>query len=199
MERGYLGDRFAWTSLAWNGLNGLAEFPHVEATADRFEENFTMQPWKTGGDYVLIMGQVPGDQSLRGMDLMPWYGQVAMNAQTAYEMPVMFRQHPLSLPRGRQRPRYTQPSVGSLQEALDGAAVVVTFNSNSAVDAVVAGVPSVALDRGSMAWDVSAHRLGDIRRPDREAWAHRLAWRQWIIGEIEDGTALNHVLKKEIA
>lgn len=26
-ERGYIGDRFKWTSIAWNGLNGRGTFP----------------------------------------------------------------------------------------------------------------------------------------------------------------------------
>ena len=35
MERGYLGDRMAWTSLAWNGLNGRAQGCAVAPSPDR--------------------------------------------------------------------------------------------------------------------------------------------------------------------
>ena len=196
MERGYLGDRFAWTSLAWNGLNGKGKFAGC-FDDQRFARHFSMKPWKTAGDYVLLMGQVPGDASLQGMDLTPWYGHAAMQAQNAYEMPVRFRQHPMSLARGyRQRPPYTEASTGTLDEALDGAAVVVTYNSNSGVDAVIAGVPTVAMDKGSMAWDVAAHRIGDLIRPDREQWAGHLACKQWTIEEIESGFALGGLLKE---
>lgn len=191
MERAYLGDRFAWYSLGWNGLNGRATFPEMPVDGGaRFAEHFgdLMKPWRAGGDYVLLVGQVPGDMSLQGRDLTPWYDEAAMQAQNAYEAPVHFRPHPAAVKRGIvHRPRYTQPSTGSLAEALAGAVACVTFNSNTGVESVLAGVPTVAVDPGSMAWDVAAHRIGDLARPAREAWAHRLAHRQWLLPEIAAG------------
>lgn len=194
MERGYLGDRFAWTSLGWNGLNGRGKFPKITDPA-RFKQNFAMKEWKSGGDYVLLMGQVPGDMSLQGRDLRPWYDQSAIAAQNAYELPVRFRPHPLAAKRGfSHRPRMAEVSQRPLEEDLDGAAFCVTFNSNSGVDAVLAGVPTVCVDEGSMAWDVSAHRIGDISKPNRDNWAAQLAWKQWRIDEIQTGVALKHLL-----
>ena len=201
MERGFLGDRFAWTSLAWNGLNGRGEFPeHPDDGGARFDAHYSLQPWRNDGAYVLLMGQVPGDASLRGIDLNEWYTDAAMKANNAYEMPVLFREHPMAVRRGLNRkPRLTQPSRGTLVDALAGAAVVVTFNSNSAVDAICAGIPAVAMDEGSMAWPVAAHRIGDLLMPNRKAWAHQLAWRQWSMAEIANGTALASALKMEAA
>lgn len=198
MERGYLGDRFYWTSLGWNGLNGNAEFPeYPDDGGERFRSHYKMKAWRTDGEYVLLMGQVPGDASLRGADLSGWYVDAAMKAQNAYEMPVRFHEHPMAVRRGiRRRPRFTEPSIGTLDEALSRAAVVVTYNSNSAVDAVMAGVPAVTLDKGSMAWDVAAHRIGELHRPAREAWAHGLAWRQWSLDEIASGFALQGAMKE---
>lgn len=201
MERGYLGDRFAWTSLAWNGLNGRAEFPEYPNDGGaRFNAHYTLQPWFSDGKYALLMGQVPGDASLRGIDLTAWYEDAAVKANNAYEMPVLFREHPMAIRRGINRtPHLTQPSRGTLVDALSGAAVVITFNSNSAVDAVCAGIPAVAMDEGSMAWPVAAHRIGDLLMPNRNAWAHRLAWCQWSMEEIASGAALVGLLKREVA
>jgi hypothetical protein len=79
---------------------------------------------------------------------------------------------------------------GNLAEALAGAAFAVTWNSNSGVDAAMAGVPVVAMDEGSMAWPVAAHDLGAVPRlPERRPWAAQLAWCQWRPEEIADGTA----------
>lgn len=67
---------------------------------------------------------------------------------------------------------------------------VITWNSNTAVEAVIAGVPAVAVDRGSMAWDVSGRDVNAAPpRPDRRAWADRLTWCQWTAQELADGTA----------
>lgn len=200
MERGYIGDRFEHTSLGWNGLNGHATFPDVPVTPERFDKLASLKPWKQGGDYVLILGQVPGDASLQGRDMMPLYAEWAMKAQTAYESPVQFRMHPRAAEKGyRQKVPGTEPSGGPLDDALAGALVAICWNSNSAVDAVLAGVPTVTLDKGSMAWDVTAHRIGDLHRPARETWAHRLAHKQWALDEIRSGVALVPLFEMEAA
>jgi hypothetical protein len=195
MERGYLGDRFKWTSLAWNGLNGHGEFPKFDSSTDRFEKNFNMKPWQSTGDYVLIMGQVPGDESLQGRDLMSWYADAAKVAQTVYQKPVIFRPHPEAIRKG-----FKQKIVGfenctlPLEDSLAFAHAAITFNSNSAVDAVVQGVPVVAYDKGTMAWEVAGKKIGEIKTPCRKNWASALAWKQWAIDEIASGFALtNHV------
>lgn len=196
MERGYLGDRFKWTSLGWNGLNGYASFPEIpDDGGERFNTYFPglMKPWRTnGGDYVLLIGQVPGDASLKGQDLRPWYAKTAQQAQMRYEIPVVFRPHPLAARRGGV---YVVPGTrmqhGSLAEALSKAAVVVSFNSNTTVESVLAGVPTVCMDRGSMAFDMCSHEVqAPLVTPDREQWAHQLAHRQFLLSEIRSGAAL---------
>lgn len=192
MERGYVGDRFAWTSLGWNGLNGRAQFPVVCPTHELPE----IAQWRTGGAYVLLLGQVPGDASLQGKDLSYWYAQAAGEARKAYGLPVHFRPHPLSARRGGAKAvAGTEPSTGSLDEALAGAAVAITWNSNSAVDAVLAGVPTVAMDEGSMAWEVTAHRIGDTVKPERAEWLQRLVDCQWALDEIRSGVAVKALLE----
>lgn len=189
MERGYLGDRFAWTSLGWNGLNGRAVF-YPKDDPQRFESHFRMAPWKDGGKYALLIGQVPGDASLAGMNLSRWYEDAATQATKVYGLPVRFRQHPMAAKRNiRQRVMGAEPINGTLDNSMAGAAVCVTYNSNTAVDAVIAGVPTVACDKGTMAAPVCASKIGEIRKPDRDQWAHRLAWCQWTMDEIKSGEA----------
>lgn len=178
MERGYLGDRFAWTSLAWNGLNGRGTVYTPDDAGARFRKLYPpVHDWNPAGDYVLIAGQVPGDAALNGRCLRGWY---AAQAAKDWGMPVMFRPHPLAARRGGPRavPK-AQTIEGELGIALARAAKVVTFNSNLGVDALVAGKPATADDEGSMIWSVT----------DRDQWAHRLAWRQWSLEEIADGSA----------
>jgi len=198
MERGYLGNRFEWTSLCWNGLNGRGEFPvQPNDNGDRFCMHHSFKPWrKTGGEYVLLMGQVPGDASLQGRNLMPWYEETAQQASKAYGLPVVFRPHPLAERKGfRQSVPQTERSSHELAHDLEKAHVVLTYNSNSAVDAVIAGVPAVAADPGSMAWPVAGHVVGDFTAPDRTEWMCNLAWKQWQLDEISSGAALTALLE----
>ena len=85
-------------------------------------------------------------------------------------------------------------ATGSLADCLADARWVVTFNSNSGVDAVLAGVPTVAVDQGAMAWAVTG-RDPTVQppTPDRSTWAAELAWCQWTLDEIKKGVAWDHL------
>lgn len=196
MERGYIGDRFNYTSLGWNGLNGHAVFPAYEDDGGkRFAEHGgVLKPWKSGGDYALILGQVPGDMSLKGQDMLPWYTEAALKIKKIHGLPIHFREHPVAVRKGR---RITVPgavvSTGDLSTALAGAAFTVCYNSNASVDSILAGIPCIVGDKGSMAWEMCGHDIGEIVRPEREAWAHKLAFTQWTPEEIEAGRPLGQL------
>jgi len=195
MERGYLGDRFRWTSLGWNGLNGRAIFPEV-FDFSRFLKIIPrgLTPWKAGGEYALLIGQVPGDASLQGNDLRQWYDDTSSDAGSLYGLPVRFRAHPQALERGYKfKVRGATSIGGSLADALAGAAVVITYNSNVGVDAAIAGCPVIAFEEGAMAYEVAGHVLGERITPQRDRWAARLSWCQWTMAEIESGEAWEKV------
>lgn len=197
MERGYLADRFQYTSLAWNGLNGHGKFPeYPDDGGARFQSlNLEVKPWKTSGKYILIMGQVPTDASLQGRDLLPWYISAAQRAAQFYRLPVKFRQHPDLTKKGiLQQVPGTVHSSNSLAEDLADARLCICFNSNSAVDAVLAGVPVIVGDKGTMAWEMASTAIRRPRTPDRTAWLHRLAHTQWKLEEIRAGVPLPFLL-----
>lgn len=199
MERGYLGDRFKYTSLGWNGLNGHAEFPeYLPDYGERFNRlGIEIKPWKYEGEYALILGQVPGDQSLQGQDMRGWYEKKAKEIRDYYNIPVHFRPHPEAVKRGiAQKIPYTIESTGSLEEALSGAIFTVCFNSNSSVDSVLNGIPCIVGDKGAMAYDLCGKSIDEIIRPEREEWAYELAQKQWTIEEISSGEALEGIAWK---
>ena len=188
MERGYVGDREKWSSLGWNGLNGRATVRWKNPPdADRFNKHFAMAPWKKRPKgYNLIMGQVRGDQALIGVDIMAWYRE-ATETLSRFGA-VAFRAHPgdqesPNIPGCRVIP-------GDLDHALAFARMVVTYNSNSGVDAALAGVPVCAVDDGSMAAPIATRYVGEKPiYPDREEWAAALAWRQFRREEFGNGFA----------
>lgn len=190
MERGFVGDRMRWVSLGWNGLNGRAVRPPAEDGGARWERYHSgvLRPWVAEPrSLAVIMGQVPGDQSIRGINFDAWAKAEADHLTGRWRLGYRF--HPqckgvTSIPAG------AEVLHGELDDALAVAGLVVTFNSNSGVDAVLAGIPTVAADEGSMAYAVTTRSAAETPiQPDRRAWAHRLAWAQWDPAEIEDGTA----------
>lgn len=187
MEQGYLGDRMQQRSLGFNGLNGRAEFHAETVSSDRGREFYDLiQPWKTGGRYFLVCGQVLGDMSLEGVDYAAWLESIPREIDG---LPVYFRPHPV-------RCDYKVPHEvinGPLHENLRYAAGVITYNSNSGLDALLAGVRTVTFDAGSMVYDDTGHDLQSWQKPDRKAIVDRIAYCQWSLSDMAEGTAWEHL------
>ena len=86
----------------------------------------------------------------------------------------------------------------AIEKAISKAKVVVTINSNAGVDAALAGKPVIALDQGSMVWDISAHDFKNINSPklnDRAQWCNDIAYAQWHPSELKSGEAWEHLKK----
>lgn len=200
MEHGYIGDRFKHTSLCWNGLNGHGRFAEYDIDdGKRFSEHGgVIRPWRSGGDYALIMGQLAGDMSLNGRYMAPVYDEWARRILNAEKgLKVHLRNHPVAI---KKRVSYriknaSESPAPSLKEALDGALFSICLNSNSSVDSVLNGTPCITMDRGSMAYDVCGHDIGHIVRPKREIWAYALAFKQFTQAEIESGWPLKKLLE----
>jgi len=198
LETGYInrgdGEKHHYAA-GFNGLNGRADFRNHDMPDDRAKKlGVELKPWKEG-KYVVLCGQVPWDASVEGSDHGLWL-QVAAERLASYSSkPVRFRPHPMA----RQAlPAIdgTELSLEPLAEALKSAHCVVTYNSNIAVDALLAGVPVFAHDRGSMCWEVANKSLlcADVpNRPDRTQWLNDLAYAQWTLQEMRRGEAWGHL------
>lgn len=197
MERAYISDRRQYISLGWNGLNGRATFPRIEDGGERWRQHFSnrLKPWRENGDCIVLMGQVATDAAVLGHDIQRWCAKAAEELKER-GLPVLFRPHPRDVAHGKGESVPGAPTLhGTLNDALERAALVVTWNSGSGVDAALAGVPVIACDEGSMAWPVAAHGLHEpIIKPDRSAWCAQLAWCQWSLEEVRNGTAWEHVM-----
>lgn len=193
-ERGYI-DRENFTSLGWDGLNGRARFPPV-ADPDRFSTLFggRLQPWRSGSaGYALVIGQVVGDAQISGIDIHAWYRKTCISLYKA-GWEIIFRPHPVETKRGNKPPPvpFAEVRAGGLAEALAGAGLVVCYNSNTAVDAILAGIPVHVEDRGSMVYDLASHDFG-IFKPDRGARLNEIANLQWSTVELAGGEAWDAV------
>jgi hypothetical protein len=199
MEHGYFINRKKWTSLGWNGLNNDADFLNDDVPNDRWNKIFKkhMKPWKEDGKYILLCGQVPKDMSLRGKDLKDWYAEAAKTASEKYDLPVIWRPHPLD--KGAPAIKIPKAKLDiktPLIESLQNAAGIMAFNSNSLIDGVMQGVPAIAFDKGTMTWDICAKDYGPLIRPDRSDWGRKMGYTQWSDEEIANGTAIKHIFKK---
>lgn len=180
----YVSNRLRFVSAGWNGMHGRADCSHPEhPPSDRWNAlGIEVQPWRDIGEYVLICDQHPGDIAAPPEG---WWQPVAEQ----FRERVIYRPHPI----------VANEDMRSLAEALEDAKYCVTWSSTAAVEAVIAGVPTWALDEGSIAYGVCRNEIAmydageDAYRPDRTEWLHRLAYRQWRHSELESGEAWEYL------
>jgi hypothetical protein len=204
MERGFIQPRMEWCSLAFDGLNGLGKFAPAEDKGERWEKYFSyhLQPWREDQKgYALLIGQVPSDASLHGLDIYQWLQQMADAVRERGWEP-LYRPHPDVVKKYNNDlskmpvPSGCKVSSGTLEEDLNGAAFCVIYASTTAVESVLAGVPAVITSPSSIAYDMGSHDLDKpFYYPDRTQWCYDMAWRQWTVDEFQDGSAWSHVRK----
>jgi len=210
LERGFVR-RDRYFMAGWNGINGRADFNLADTMPDdRWRALETaMAPARAvegPARRALLICQIPWDASVQYLDHPAWAADTAGRLLAAGHA-VTVRRHPL-LPEASFRSGYARllatpgitVSARTLAEDFAWADLVVTHNSNTAVDAVLEGLPVLVGDpAGSMARDVAlADPAGaaDAYRPDaRPAWAHRLAWCQWTEAEMAEGLAWRHLVR----
>jgi hypothetical protein len=201
LEGGFIQPRKEWPSLGFNGLNGYAAFAPAADNGERFQKYHAhhLKPWKQHkSGYALLIGQVPGDRSLHGLNMNRWL-QVMANRLNKTGIEVVYRPHPRVRKKADKTekelfvPVGTRLSTGTLEQDIANAAYTVIYSSTTAVESVLAGVPAVVMSEGSIAWPVTSHDQKEpFYTPDRTKWCNDLAWRQWSKKELSNGTAWEH-------
>lgn len=183
-------------ALGWDGLNGRADFRNAGSPPDRAEKLGIELKERRYGSEVILCGQVPWDASVDFSDHQSWLRQSA-GALLDWGYKVVFRPHPLAvLP---NIPGCSYSVGGALVNALHDAHCVVTFNSNSGVEAAIDGVPVIAVDQGAMVWPIANHSLMAVQQPmlpNRQQWLNDIAYAQWTPDEMRSGEAWNHIARK---
>lgn len=198
LETGYIkrGDGPEnYYAAGFNGLNGRADFKNENSPSDRFEKlGIELSPWTLNEHgKILLCGQVPWDASVQNINMADWILDMAHIIQQVTRREISFRPHPLAkLPSIRGLEYSTEPP----EEAIRKSFAVVTYNSNTAVESVIEGVPAFSFDPGSMAYEVTSHDISDLRdpyMPDRTQWANNLAYAQWTPDEMRKGETWRHL------
>lgn len=196
LETGYVnrgdGENHHYAA-GFNGLNGRADFRNKGMPDDRAKRlAVELRPWRNGSN-VILCGQVPWDASVDHTNHFQWLQETAAELRKRSGRLVIFRPHPLAKLAPLPGIEY---STAPFRNDLVDAHCVVTFNSNSGVEALMAGVPVFAFDEGSMVWNVcnrSLDALANPVRPAREQWLADLAYAQWTIAELRNGDAWRHL------
>lgn len=143
-----------------------------------------LAPWRRFGRHVLVVP--PSDvfaQAVGGFTAEDWLARTLQELQRHTERPLRVRSKTAQVP---------------LAQDLKECHAVVTYMSNTAVDALLAGVP-VFTTGACAATAMGLTDLSQIETPalpeNREAWAIALAANQWTLDEIRAGVC-KHVFMR---
>lgn len=196
IKRGRGPDNYYAAGL--NGLNGRADFRNENMPDDRSEKiGVKLKPWWGNGEKVLLCSQVPWDASVDHHNHVKWLIEACAVLQSITKRPIVFRPHPLA-----KLPNFTGCEYSTdtpIEEVLKDCHAVVTFNSNSGVDAILSGIPVYAFDLGSMVYKIANKNwamLEHPKKPDRQQWFNDICYAQWTPAEMAEGLTWKHLFRK---
>ena len=208
MERGCLPDRMKYCTLGLDGYGNQAR--HTRQLTHRLDEvwpGLVAPITKVDNKKCLIIGQVPGDASLNGEDIMAWC-QFMTDVLLKGGWEVYFRPHPVTQSRSPVGAKSSNdlllpgPGRESLPAQLRQVALCVTHSSTVGVEAIMAGVPTYIHSNWSHAFPASWRFSKDhsevysvASAGDMMRWANSLAARNWSFNEIRDGHGLEEYLE----
>jgi len=205
----------AWYRVGLNGfLNGQdafdLEIDHHHCNSVLKYLGLTSWPgWRDPSQgNILLMTQLPGDASVRAMDMAQWTLYCISRIRQLTDRAIRVRLHPALSAKGRQEflrdlapilienhsnVTWSSGLDQTLNAALSDCGVCVTYSSGSAIDAIVRGIPTIAMDEASMAFPVSSHFVEDVidpklaTRSEVEQWIQMLANNQFNEQQIRSG------------
>ena len=147
------------------------------------------QPWRTGGDKILVVEPSKYICQLYGIRITAWRKEVKEELAKHTDKEIVWRE--------KQGTRKTR---GNLYlDLLEDESVycVVHYNSNAGTEAIWAGVPVITLGK-HITESVSRNKLSDVNdlyRGDIGNWLCQLSYSQFEYDELMDGTAVD-ILEK---
>jgi len=180
--------RGGYWSIFANGLYGRGYYTHSKIIKDRIDNISNYKKFKWSGDTILITKQLTRDATvdISGHDYINWLDKMVRKAgKLDYNLEV--REHPVRIKK-EQEP---------IENVLKHTRFLITYSSNSAVDAILQGVPCYIESNNHLASDLSI----DIENIDKnnldtvkqKEILNIIANTQWTINEIQKGKCWNHV------
>lgn len=188
IDTGYFGNT-RWKMWHRVVKNNLQHTKIVPRPGDRFEKvKRSFAPWKKSGRNILLATPDEKPCKFYGIDLEQWIDFTISTIKQHTDRPIVVRR--------RNPNRLNRVVNDTLQSALDNDVfAMVTYNSVAAVESVFHGIPAFTLAPANAAEPVACQDLGLIETPyypDQDklyAWACHLAYGQFHISELQNGTA----------
>ena len=214
LEVGALKRNTSW-KVAIGGINRDADFGNQSVDDNRLKLfDLVPYPWHQSGEHIVVCGQNERSIAWNQGNMADWAGRMIDWIRSQTDRPIWFRPHPrfpVHFKHAEQKKIFvSQPKrlklVGTTDEvdftsALARAHAVVNYNSNPAIESVLAGVP-VYVNQSSLCWPVGNAIGSDINnpaKPDRTEWLKKISYTEWFVEEIKQGLPWKRLRQNLIA
>ena len=192
IDTGYFGNtRFKiWHRIVKNNLQHKDIVPRPADRFQKFKKKF--RPWSRQGRHIVIAAPDEKPCKFYGINLEQWISDTVTTIKQYTDRPIIVRH--------RARLRIDRVQNDTLESALTDAFALVTYNSVAATESIFLGIPAFTLAPSNAADPVACQDLTKIETPfypDSDllhAWACHLAYGQFHINELRDGSALQYLL-----
>ncbi len=191
-----LGGRYeGYHKVIVNSRHPTEYFQARKHDPKRFKQlGLTLAPWRPPGSHILLAGMSEKAALAEGLDAQAWERNALASIKATTDIPVVYRPKPNC--------RQSRPLTGarfdrqsSLTAMFNDCHAVVARQSNTSVDALLAGVP-VFCEHG-VASAMAQNDLSLIETPSypdgRQQWAEDVAWCQFTPAEIAAGIPFRHL------
>lgn len=191
--------RGKYWQVGFGGSAGNADFRSENMPFDRWL-SFGMQgfPWQYRPEGpVVVCGQLLRDTQVQDVDHKGWCRE-SVKFFEELGVPVMFRPHPKADPGDDYGVEARYYDTRPIEEILRVARCFVTWNSTSAVDALIHGVPVMVCDKSSISYSMGVNELthpDNLIFPRRRPWLAGLGYSQWGLQEMRDGLPWKHLMR----
>ena len=194
VDSGYVGNNISRLNRMGNKLyhrivrNDLQHKTITPRPADRWQAlDVVLQPRKFGRKIIVA---TPDEKPCRyyGIDQQQWVEQTVAELKKYTDRPIeIIHLAPKRIDRVSTAPLH--------QVLATDVHALVTYNSIAAVESIFAGVPAFVLAPTHVAEPVASKDLSQIENPvwanrdTLDAWCHSMAYGQYHVKELRDGTA----------
>lgn len=187
-------------SIGFDNIIGWGNYRNLNMPDDRIKKlNLNINEWKNNKNgHIILCGQIPWDASCQDIDINDWLNKTSKEIQKRTNKKIIYRPHPKSIDYNPKNIPGCEVSLRPISLDFNNAYCTVVYNSTSAVESIISGIPTMVLGKGCVAEKVSTTSLDFIDKlnmPDIWPWLSDLAYAQWNKEEMERGEPWFHLTR----
>ncbi len=174
LEEAYIKRGEYW-SVTVNGLSGHGYYLSDAMCSGRIDKITHFKPFSIKEGMILVCRQIERDANvgLTEKQYDDWFNKIMTELKYSRK-PVKVREHPKK-----------KPNQNSIEEDLRNSSYVVTYSSNSAVDAALHGIPFWVESDRSVVYDLRTKEDGPPSYEKQREVLNQVAHAQWTLNELE--------------